>query len=60
MGELGEKIKGNFNEGVVETKESIGRATDSESLIIKGDAQEKKGKVQQLKGESEGALGNDI
>lgn len=56
MGELTEKIKGNTNEAIGEVKQkSSNPATRQE-----GREQEVKGKAQQLKGEVEGALGNDI
>ena len=56
MGELTEKIKGNTNEAIGKLKqESYDPETRAE-----GRHQEAKGDAQQLKGEVEGALGNDI
>lgn len=56
MGELKEKIKGNTNEAIGEVKQ---QSTDPETRQ-EGREQETKGKAQQLKGEVEGALGNDV
>lgn len=56
MGELKEKVKGNFNEAVGEVKQ---QSNDPETRA-EGRAQETKGKAQQVKGEVEGALGDDI
>lgn len=56
MGELTEKVKGNVNEAVGKAKQ---QSNDPETRA-KGDKQETKGKAQQLKGEVEGALGDDI
>lgn len=56
MGELKEKIKGNVNEAVGEIKQE---SNDPETRQ-EGREQEAKGKAQQLKGEVEGALGDDI
>ena len=53
MGDLTEKIKGNVNEATGNTKQAVGEMTDNERLRRDGEAQ-------QLKGEIEGALGNDI
>ncbi|WP_230281388.1 CsbD family protein [Croceicoccus sp. Ery15] len=56
MGELTEKIKGNTNEAIGEVKQQSGNPQTRRE----GREQEVKGKAQQLKGEVEGALGNDI
>lgn len=60
MGELSEKIKGNANELSGNTKQAVADATDDPSLDQEGKRQEAKGEMQQLKGEIEGDLGNDI
>lgn len=56
MGELTEKIKGNTNEAVGKVKQESGNPATRQE----GREQEAKGKAQQLKGEIEGAVGNDI
>ena len=56
MGELSEKIKGNANEATGKVKQ---QSNDPETRA-EGKNQEAKGDAQQLKGEIEGKLGNDI
>ena len=56
MGELTEKVKGNANEAIGEAKQT----SDDPRIREAGEDQEAKGKAQQLKGEVEGKLGNDI
>ncbi|QNE04473.1 CsbD family protein [Croceicoccus marinus] len=56
MGELGEKIKGNTNEAIGKAKQQSGNPETRNE----GRKQEAKGEGQQLKGEVEGALGNDV
>lgn len=60
MGELTEKIKGNTNEAIGNTKQAIADATNDPSLDREGRRQEAKGEAQQFAGEIEGELGNDI
>ena len=60
MGELSEKIKGNANEMSGNTKQAVAEMTNDHSLEREGEHQEPKGEAQQLKGEIEGELGNDI
>tara|TARA_B100000378_G_scaffold249336_2_gene222628 strand:- start:21024 stop:21227 length:204 start_codon:yes stop_codon:yes gene_type:complete len=56
MGELTEKIKGNTNEAIGKAKQESGNPQTRQE----GREQEAKGDAQQLKGEVEGKLGNDI
>jgi len=60
MGELTDKIKGNVNELVGKAKEAIGEHTNDASLAAEGEAQQTKGKGEQVKGSVKGALGDDI
>lgn len=60
MGEFTEKVKGNTNERIGDTKSAIGKATDNERLVEEGKMQHAKGDLQERKGEVEGALGNDV
>jgi uncharacterized protein YjbJ (UPF0337 family) len=56
MGEMKDKIKGNFNEAVGEAK----RQSADPKTRQEGSDQKIKGKAQQLKGKIKGALGDDI
>ncbi len=56
MGELIEKVKGNTNEAIGKMKQESNNPATRE----RGRDQEAKGKAQQLKGEVEGAFGNDV
>lgn len=56
MGELVDKVKGNINEAVGKMKQQ----SDNPDTRAEGDAQEAKGKAQQLGGKIKGALGDDI
>ena len=56
MGELVDKIKGNVNEAIGKAKQN---SKDPETRA-EGQAQEAKGKGQQLAGKVKGALGDDI
>lgn len=56
MGELGDKIKGNFNEAAGKLKQT----SPNEKTREKGAAQELKGKGEQFKGKVKGLLGDDV
>ncbi|MCP9223576.1 CsbD family protein [Erythrobacter sp. LQ02-29] len=56
MGEFTDKVKGNANEAAGKLKQ---QSNDPETRA-EGQAQESKGKGQQLKGEVKGKLGDDI
>ena len=56
MGELGDKIKGNFNEAAGKLKQQSGDPETREE----GAAQETKGKGEQFMGKVKGALGDDV
>jgi uncharacterized protein YjbJ (UPF0337 family) len=56
MGELKEKAKGISNEVAGNVKQK----SDDPQTRAEGRAQERKGEMQNLKGEVEGALGNKI
>jgi len=60
MGEFTEKLKGETNEAIGNTKQVIGDAIDSPELQQEGIDQEAHGELQEEKGEVEGALGNDL
>lgn len=60
MGEFTEKAKGAANEVIGKAKVAAGRATDNPELVIKGVAQQGKGKVQNAAGAVKGALGDKI
>ena len=60
MGEFTEKAKGAANEVIGKAKAAAGRATDNPELVIKGVAQQGKGKVQNAAGAVKGALGDKI
>lgn len=56
MGELVDKIKGNVNEAIGKVKQE----SNNPNTRAEGEAQEAKGKGQQLAGKVKGALGDDI
>ena len=56
MGEVTDKIKGNVNEAIGKAKQESGNPDTRDE----GASQELKGKVQQVKGDVEGALGDKI
>jgi len=56
MGELIDKVKGNFNEAVGKAKQQ----SNNPATRDEGAAQEVKGKAQQTAGKVKGALGDDI
>lgn len=56
MGELTDKAKGNVNEAIGELKQQ----SNNPETRAEGNAQEAKGKGQQLEGEVKGKLGDDI
>lgn len=56
MGELTDKIKGNFNEAVGKMKQN----SNDPKTRDKGAAQELKGKAQKIAGSVKGALGDRI
>ena len=60
MGELVDKIKGNFNEAAGKAKQAVGKDQNDERLQKEGATQEGKGKGQQFIGKVKGALGDDI
>jgi uncharacterized protein YjbJ (UPF0337 family) len=60
MGELTDKIKGNVNELVGKAKEAIGEHNNNDKLVAEGEAQQAKGKGEQMKGSVKGALGDNI
>lgn len=60
MGEFKDKAKGLANRAMGKTKAAAGRATDNPELVVKGMAQEGKGKVQQATGTVKGALGDKL
>lgn len=60
MGELTDKIKGNVNELVGKAKEALGEHNHDAELQAEGEAQQVKGKGEQMKGSVKGALGDNI
>ncbi|WP_343528674.1 CsbD family protein [Sphingomonas sp.] len=60
MGELVDKIKGNVNELVGKAKEALGDHNNDADLKAEGEAQQLKGKGQEVKGSVKGALGDNI
>jgi uncharacterized protein YjbJ (UPF0337 family) len=60
MGELKSKTAGLTNEGVGNTKQAVADATNDPALKQRGLDQERKGERQQVAGEIEGQLGDDI
>lgn len=60
MGEFKDKAKGLANRAIGKTKADAGRATDNPELVVKGTAQQGKGKAQQAAGTVKGALGDKI
>lgn len=56
MGELKDKLRGNFNEAAGQLKQW----SDDPETKMEGRKQEAKGKAQKLKGKVEGALGDDV
>lgn len=56
MGELTDKIKGNVNEAVGKMKQQSGNP----DTRAEGEAQELKGKGEQVAGKVKGVLGDDI
>lgn len=60
MGEFTDKAKGVANETIGKTKAAAGRATDNPELVVKGVAQQGKGKIQRAAGTVKGAFGDKI
>lgn len=60
MGELTDKAKGLGNEIAGKTKQVVADATDNPKLMVEGDLQEAKGKIQHVTGDIKGALGDKI
>lgn len=60
MGEFIDKAKGAANEVIGKAKVSVGQHTDKPELVVKGGAQQVKGKAQNLSGNVKGALGDKI
>lgn len=60
MGEFTDKAKGAANKAMGKTKAAAGRATDNPELVVKGIAQEAKGKAQQFSGTVKGVLGDKL
>lgn len=56
MGELIDKIKGNVNEAIGKVKQE----SDNPNTRAEGEAQEAKGKAQQLGGSVKGAFGDKV
>ena len=60
MGEFTDKVAAAGNKLAGNVKESIGKATDNDKLVVEGEAQQAKGAAQNVKGSVKGALGDDI
>lgn len=60
MGEFMDKAKGAANDAMGKAKVSVGQHADKPELIVKGGAQQVKGKMQTLSGEVKGAMGDKI
>lgn len=60
MGELTDKAKGLGNEVAGKVKQGVGQATNDPALEQEGNAQERRGEVQNLKGKVKGALGDKV
>jgi uncharacterized protein YjbJ (UPF0337 family) len=60
MGEMKDRAKGLTNEGIGNTKQAVADATNDPALKQRGRDQERKGEAQQVAGDIEGALGDDI
>lgn len=60
MGEFMDKAKGAVNDAMGKAKVSVGQHADKPELIVKGGAQQVKGKMQTLSGEVKGAMGDKI
>lgn len=60
MGEFIDKAKGAANQAAGKVKVAVGRKTDKPGLIVKGAAQQSKGKAQKLAGAVKGVLGDKI
>lgn len=60
MGEFVDKAKGAANDAMGKAKVSVGQHADKPELIVKGGAQQVKGKMQTLAGEVKGAMGDKI
>lgn len=60
MGEFTDKLKAAGNEAVGKIKQVVGDATDRPDVQAEGVAQEGAGKVQSVKGDVKGALGDKI
>lgn len=60
MGEFTEKAKGATNEAIGKAKVTVGRATDNPETVVKGVAQQGKGKGQKFKGAVKGAFGDKV
>ena len=60
MGEATDKLKAAGNKRAGNVKEAVGNATDNESLVAEGKAQQAKGTGQDVKGSIKGALGDKV
>lgn len=60
MGEFKDKANGLANRAMGKTRAAAGRATDNPELVVKGMAQQGKGKAQQAAGTVKGALGDKV
>ena len=60
MGEFTDKAKGLGNEIAGKVKQGVGEATDDPLLKQEGEAQERRGEVQNLTGKVKGALGDKV
>ncbi len=58
MGEFIDKAKGLVNEAIGKAKIESGQEKHDNDAIVEGAAQEIKGKVQQVKGDIKGKIGN--
>ena len=60
MGEFTDKLDAAGNKIAGTVKGAVGKATDNDKLVAKGDAQKLKGTGHDVKGSVKGALGDNI
>lgn len=60
MGELTDKARSAMNSAAGKARAAVGRATGNHSMVVKGIAQQRKGRAQRFSGAIKGALGNKI
>jgi uncharacterized protein YjbJ (UPF0337 family) len=58
MGEFVDKVKGATNEAIGKAKVAIGKSSDHPETVVKGLAQQAKGKAQNMVGTAKGKLGD--